>query len=343
MKPTESAVADELHAAAERIPVDLDLAAVAAAPPAGRRRPTAGIALALVAAAVVAAVVVVAVRPGTGADTVAGGVGDGGPSAPVTPAAPGSMAPHVAEPPGWWEPVGVVRDDIQHDGRWVTGAIAEEAGPGDLRHPIHVSVFDGPYSLLDDAEDVTIDGVPLRLVEPEGWPGWRGLATRSTPTVLVEGKLDQEVLAAVVGAVEVLDPSGAFTFRLAELPEGYSEVVPPGELAPDGDVRRVIGSRSGKVGVTDVSDRLDPLRAAAGAGVDLTAVDVGGTTGWTGDSEAIPAGPVRFLIWSPYPGVVFELDVTDPELTVDDLVGLAEATTAIPAEEWDELYPDAAG
>jgi hypothetical protein len=342
MNPTESAVAEELRAAAERIPVDLDLATVVTAPPAGRRRRRPA-ALALVAAAVAAVVVAAVVRPGTHADTVTTGVGDGRPSVPVAPAAPGSMAPHVAEPPDWYEPLGAERTDIQHDGRWVTAAVAEEAGPGELHDPITVAVFDGPYAVLDDAVEVTIGGTTLRSVRVDGWPGWEVLATVSSPTVMVDGHVDRDTLADVLEAVEVLEPSGAFTFRLSGLPDGYTAIVPPAELAPDGGTRRVLGSETGEVGITDVSDRLDPLRSAAGTGVDLAAVDVGGTTGWTGETESEPAGTIRFLIWSPHPGVVFELDVTDPGRTVDDLVELAEATTAIPVDEWDELYPRSAG
>jgi hypothetical protein len=85
------------------------------------------------------------------------------------------------------------------------------------------------------------------------------------------------------------------------------------------------------------------LLSAAGAGVDLTAVDLGdGTTGWSGLVTDNPDGPIRFLVWSPRPGVVFAIDSYDTHRSDDDLAALARATTATDPARWDASYDDRA-
>ncbi len=203
--------------------------------------------------------------------------------------------------------------------------------------PIQISVFDGRYLLLDGAETVTIDGAPRRSVRSEGW---QALATDGTPTVVVSGFADERTLAAVLDAVEVTDPSGNFSLRLRSRPDGYSEVVSPRVLGPDPPMRPALGGRSVNYGINVVSDWTDPLLAAAGSGADLTAVDVDGGTGWTALATANPYGPLRFLVWSPRPGVVFEITAHAMNSSVADLVELAEATSAIPIDEWERIYGD---
>ncbi|HET6950087.1 MAG TPA: hypothetical protein VFI47_06920 [Acidimicrobiales bacterium] len=43
-------------------------------------------------------------------------------------------------------------------------------------------------------------------------------------------------------------------------------------------------------------------------------------------------------MWSPRPGVVFEISSRDPQRSDDDLVDLARATSALDPDEWDALY-----
>jgi hypothetical protein len=215
-------------------------------------------------------------------------------------------------------------------------AIGRESA-GTVTQPIQISVFDGRYLLLDGAETVTIDGTPHRSVRFEGW---QALATDGTPTVVVSGIADERTLAAVLDAVEVTDPSGDFSMRLRSRPEGYSDVESPRVLGPDPTMRPVLGGRSPNYGISVVSDWTDPLLAAAGSGADLTAVEVDGGTGWTGLVTGNPHGSLRFLVWSPRPGVVFEITTDAMRRSVADLVDLAHATSAIEVDESERIYGD---
>lgn len=337
MTSHETAIAERLRAAADRIEVDADASrlaevgppTVAGRPPARRRRVLAGLAVAASVAAVVAAV-----RLAPDGGTVR--------TAPPHTAAPPSSggtdtayAAHVESPPDWFgEPSGGYRDAGYRTGRWVSMAIGRESGDT-IAEPIVVSVFDGRYLVLDGAERVTIDGTPLRSVRDAGW---QALATDATPTVVVSGAVDESTLAAVLAAVEVTDPSGDFSLRLRSRPEGYSEAVSPRVLGPDPPTRPSLGGGSTHYGINEVSDWTDPLLGAVGSGADVTAVDVDGAVGWTGLVALHPYGPLRFLVWSPLPGVVFEITTDDMERSVDDLVELAEATTAIGIDEWEAVY-----
>jgi hypothetical protein len=244
-------------------------------------------------------------------------------------------AAHVASPPDWFgEPRGGYRDAGYRTGRWVSMAIGRESGDT-IAEPILISVFDGWYVLLNNAEAVTIGGTTRRVVR---FDGWSALASEGTPTVVVSGSVDEATLAAVLDAVEVTDPSGDFSLRLRDRPDGYSDVVSPRVLGPDPPMRPVLAGGSRYYGINEVSDWTDPLLDAVGSGADVTAIDVDGARGWTGLATANPHGPLRFVVWSPRPGVVFEITTDDMERSEDDLVELAEATSAIGMDEWETIY-----
>ena len=102
----------------------------------------------------------------------------------------------------------------------------------------------------------------------------------------------------------------------------------------------VASSESNHYGINEISDWTDPVLAAAGSGAEITAVglDADGTVGWTGRMTFHPYGPLRFLVWSPRPGVVFEITTDDMDRSVDDLVDVAAATSAIGIDEWERIY-----
>ncbi|HEX6419080.1 MAG TPA: hypothetical protein VFZ77_11310, partial [Acidimicrobiales bacterium] len=184
---------------------------------------------------------------------------------------------------------------------------------------------------------VVIDGPRVRSLRPEGGEGWEALATTDTPTVMVGGSAGGATLRAVLEAVEVVDPSGEFSLRLRSRPDGYTEIAPPQTLGRQTSPGRVLVGGSGHTGIDGITDRADPLLAAAFSGADLTATDVAGGTGWLGRTSS-PQGPVRFLVWSSGPGVVFEATTDDPDVAERDLVDLALATTAMGIDDWDDTY-----
>jgi hypothetical protein len=334
MTSRETAIAERLHEAASRIPVDRNEITVvrsARLSPvrAPRRRVIVGVAA---AAAAVAVALVVTARSTPSSDNL-----EAGPAAmrPVH----GPVAPHVTSPPDWFgEPEGAYRDPWERTGRWVSMAIGEVTGDT-ITQPIVISVFEGIYEPLDGAATVTTDGSGLRSVRIDGWEGWQALATSGTPTVMVAGSADEATLRAVLDAVEVVDPSGEFTLRLRDRPDGYAEVASSRALDRQANPGRTLASESGHASIDDVSDLSDPLLAAAFSGADLAAVDVGGSTGWVGVSSS-PGGRLRFLTWSPRPGVVFEATTDDMDRTDGDLVDLALATSPLELDDWDALYDD---
>jgi hypothetical protein len=345
----EAAIAERLRDAAGRIPVDTSAlwsietggtrVTLGSRPRPRPRRKALIAGVAATALAGVAAVVVV-VGQRSDHDTVTVRPLAACPMAPGDPSACSpSLVAHVASPPDWFgTPRSAIRDGGQRTGQWVSMAIGQSLSDGRVAAPIRVAVFDGTYSHLDDAEVVTIDGVPLRSTQIGDW---QVLATTGTPTVLAEGSVDVDLLKAVLDAVDVGDPADGLSLRLRSLPEGYAEIVAPRSLGADAPYHRTLAGEFGGVGIGEASDLTDPLLAAAGAGVDLTAVDLGdGTTGWSGLAAGEPAGAVRFLIWSPEPGVVFEIDTYDTARPVDDLAALARATTAIDPALWDATYDD---
>jgi len=246
--------------------------------------------------------------------------------------------PHVADPPAWFgEPAGAMRTGGSRTGRWVRAAIGRGgAAAGAVSEPIVVSAFEGGFDLLEGALPVSLGGRDLRSVELPDRPGWRALATTGTPTVLVSGTVPEATLLAVLEATEVVEVGDLLSLRLGDLPDGYASLVEPVALGPDGELRRTLANESGTTSVNEISDHVDPLLAAAGSGADLLAVAVGDGTGWLGRVPNRSEGPLQFLVWSPAPGVVFE--ITSTEGDPGELVALAEATTAIDPDEWDERY-----
>jgi hypothetical protein len=358
----EAAIIERLRDAADRIPVDtgaLESIGVGGTrithghrlrprPRPRRKALIAGVAAAALATAA-ATVAVVGLRSDheSDADTVTATPAAGCPAAPSDPSACStSLVAHVASPPDWFgTPRSGIRDGAMRTGRWTSMAIGR--GPshdGIIDAPIRISVFDGTYRVLDDAEDVAIDGVPLRSVRAAGW---QALATTGTPTVVVEGRVDVERLKAVLDAVDIGvhegDPADELSLRLTSLPEGYAEIVAPRSLGSDASYHRTLADEHGKVGIAEMSDWTDPLLVATGSGDALRSVDLGnGTTGWArvaADGSGLSAA-VRFLTWSPQPGVVFEIDTYDPDRSDDDLAALARATTAMAPDQWDATYGD---
>jgi hypothetical protein len=345
-----SAIAERLRDAAERIPVDTDPARLnAPAPgrprrssrprsrPSGRRRAlvAGGVAVALTAAAT-GAVVAIAVTDGTDGT---GNVETGPAAAPGTsdlgraPSEP--VAAHVASPPDWFGEPRAGYSEPSRTGRWVTMAIGRQSDGGGIAAPITIAAFDGTHRLLDDAESLEVDGTTLRSVR---MGGWQALATDATPTVMVSGIADEQTLAAVLTAADVTGPSDELSLRLTSLPAGYDEIAAPRVHVPETGLRPALSGDAGATVIYDASDWNDPLSVAAGSGADISPVDVDGTTGWIGLSTEIRGGPVRSLVWSPGPGVVFELVTTDMDRSEADLVDLARATTPLDRDEWDELY-----
>ncbi len=304
MTSHETAIAERLRAAADRIEVDADASRVTEAgpttdvgpPPVRRRRVLAGMAMAASVAAVVAAVRLV---PDDG--TVRTGPPDTAAAAPVgDPSAP-SYAAHVASPPDWFgEPRGGFSDFGLRTGRWVSMAIGRESADRDRRADPDLGLRRAGTGCWTARTSVTIDGTPRRSVR---LGEWQALATDGTPTVVVGGAVDERTLAAVLDAVEVTDPSGDFSLRLRSRPEGYSEVVSPRVLGPDqpmrpalaGSIRPTTGSTTCPTGPTHGWPRWEAAQTSA-------AVDVDGGTGWTGVAHGNASGPLRFLVWSPRPG-----------------------------------------
>ena len=50
------------------------------------------------------------------------------------------------------------------------------------------------------------------------------------------------------------------------------------------------------------------------------------------------SAPLRFLIFSPEPGVVVDITTTDPNRTVADLLELARGVELLTVDEWEALH-----
>jgi hypothetical protein len=105
-------------------------------------------------------------------------------------------------------------------------------------------------------------------------------------------------------------------------------------------MQRVLASEGGDIAICDQSDSTDPLLLAAWGGADLARVDLDGNAGWTTGGEGPSGESLRSLVWSPRPGVVFEITTDDPDRSTADLVTLALATSPMDADEWDAHYAD---
>ena len=199
-----------------------------------------------------------------------------------------------------------------------------------------MSAFDGTWEALADASPVEIDGQAfLRAQIGE----WQALATTTQPIIAANGNVDQHTLHDILTATRITNHEDEFTITISTMPNGYVELVPPYALATDTTPRRTLAAINGELAVNEVSDWADALLYAASTGVDISRHSVDTTTGWSGTTTANPNGPITFLVWSPRPGVLLEIDSTAPNRTIDELVDLANNTTAIPATEWDDTYP----
>jgi hypothetical protein len=154
--------------------------------------------------------------------------------------------------------------------------------------------------------------------------------------IVVGGQVPHERLLAVLSAVRVVDGVEPWTLQLDRLPAGYSAVVAPRSTGQTAATGRGLAASDGQSALSVTSGWGDPQLAAAATGVAYQRVDVCGTAGWTGRTDSAE-WPVTFLVWSPRPGLVAELDVSDAELTSDDLVALAEGMSLLPVAEWDAL------
>jgi hypothetical protein len=327
----DSAIIDRLRDAAGRIDVDLTLDRILRpAPPVSR--PTSARAPRIFVAAACVALVAglgVALSTGRGSETsVSQSPAGWTPPLPVPRNAPepGDWAAHVPDPPSWLGELGPGRrTGALRTGHWVTTAIGRPTTDG-WAAPITVSAFDGAWTALDDAFTVQIDGrsyLQARIGD------WQALVTTTQPALAAYGNVDQGTLHGVLATAQITTSGDQFSVAIGEYPADYAEMVPPRVLAGDTTPRRTLA---------EVSDWTDLLLLAAATGADLTEHTIGTTTGWSGTTTANPIGPVTFLVWSPRPGVLFEIDSTGPGRTIDDLTQLATTTTAISATDWDEIY-----
>lgn len=253
---------------------------------------------------------------------------------PAGTPAPGSLLPHVADPPVWMGELRPGRrQGAERSGTWTTLAIARPAGDG-YDAPIAVSAIDGDWSVLDDAVNVVVDG---RVFRQARVGAVEVLATTTTPTLAASGAVSQTVLAEVLDMVEQDVVDGGPAFGLDRLPDGYVLIVQPTRLADDPASRRTLVGAGGQLAINEVSDLVDPLLAAAMTGGDLRPVVLGDVTGWTGMSVA-HARSGHFVVWSPQTGVVLEIDSTNDAHSIDRLIDTAEGTTVLPTEAWEAIY-----
>lgn len=245
---------------------------------------------------------------------------------------PGSVAPHLVAPPVWFgEPKPGSRDAAIRTGMWTSAAIG--VAGDEVLSPIIISVTDGTLRGLDSAPDATLDDT-VRFLESNGWLLF---ATKATPTVVVSGAVEPELLMEVLRSV-TWDDADRLEVGLNSLPSGYAVVVQPQTHAPDTASRRNLTNSAGDVSISDVSEWATPELAAAASGADYTEVLVNGQPAWTGRSTFNASGPLAFLVWSPAPGVVLEITTANPDLSPDQLIHLAEASTILDAAGWDDIY-----
>lgn|GEM_PF-4666502 len=359
MTPTDTIIVRRLQDAAERIPVESKLDAItqtfniapshdpqALPGPAvlvldpaiqanrpGRSR--ARLALAAALCAVVVGGLVLSARPNEEPTEIASestpkaptGIPEGAPP-------PGSVAPFVEEPPEWFgRRLEGRRDAAARTGRWVTTAIGLVNDDGMTRSPIIISVTDGTHRGLDGAQTVVVDGDTYQQTQ---YGQWQTLATTGSPTILASGAVDAALLAEVHRAAQLtISPEGP-SVHLIGLPDGYRELIAPQLQAEDVPNRRTLTNAAGDVSINEISDWAQPELAAAATGADYQPVNIGELTGWTGQTDFNPDGPLTFLIWSPSPGLVLEIDTTNSDRTIEELVALAALTHALPITQWDE-------
>lgn len=226
------------------------------------------------------------------------------------------------------------RNGNSRSGRWVSVALARPAAGG-FDDPVVVSVFDGEFAPLDDAEPIDVNGGTFRTVQIGAW---QALATNALPTLLAEGAVPVALLADVMSAARITTNGTDVSVVLDSVPDGFEIIVPPQALGDDTTPRRTLASRTNMLVINEVSDWIDPLLYAAGTGTDIQRLEFGESIGWTGTTnERIP---LTFLVWSPEPGTLLEITTTDPDRPIADLVALAEQTEAAPIADWESAYPD---
>ena len=247
---------------------------------------------------------------------------------------PGSVVPQVSAVP---DSVGDIeasrRAGAQRLGHWVGTAAAVPVSNG-FEAPISVFAADGSWSALDAAVPITIDGHGFITT---AFGDLTVLATTGDPRLVALGRVDPQVLADVLAATRTAMVDGQLALRVERLPAGYVEIVAPTALAEDTPVRRSLTNAARTLSINETSDWASDLLAAASTGSDLERAHVDGRTAWIGRSESADGAP-RFLIWSPTPGVIIEIDTTDDSIPTGDLVELAQGTTMVPSEEWDAFY-----
>ena len=191
-------------------------------------------------------------------------------------------------------------------------------------------------SALGGASTVEIDGRSfLRVRSVTG----RHSPQPRAPHIAAAGNVDQHTLHDVLSATRTTSHEDRFTITISTMPDGYVELVPPHALPADTTPRRTLAETGGALAINEVSEWADPLLYAASTGADITGYALDTTTGWSGTSTSSPYGTITFVVWSPRPGVLLEIDSTDPGRSIDDLVQLANNTSVIPATEWDDTYP----
>jgi hypothetical protein len=247
---------------------------------------------------------------------------------------PGSVAPYVETPPDWFgPPVAAERIAGHHRGAWVSTAIAVDDGGGGYKSPIRIGVTDESLRDLGEAAPTVVSGHRIRLLSYG--TDWQAIATTDQPTIVVSGAVDLELLIEVLDAARLHDEGGALNVELTAMPDGYSTIVGPQEHAVDTPERRTFAGTATDIVINEVSEWVRADLAAAATGADFRSVPIGELTGYTGTTDINPVGPVTFLIWSPEPGVVFEIDTTDASLPTDQLVDLATRVEVLPIDQWD--------
>lgn len=237
---------------------------------------------------------------------------------------PGSIIPLVEQPPvGFDTLVTGQRESGFRTGYWTATAIARTSG-GTYVDPITVTAFDGTWSAVDEATEITINGT--RYLQAQ-WETYTVLATTSTPTIAAKGTVDPALLGETLDALILDTSSRPYAAVFARLPDGYEQVSPFRELAADPSPRATLTDPDGTLTINEVSDWVDPVLYAASTGADITAEDLVIGTAWSGATTSNPYGPLTFLVWAPQPGIVFEIVSTDPTRTISDLIALADATS----------------
>ena len=157
------------------------------------------------------------------------------------------------------------------------------------------------------------------------------LGTTTSPTLVAAGAVDTAILAEVLAKTTVTDTGGVLVLGLSELPTDYGVRVHPQVQAPDIDDRPTLANQAGDIAINEVSDWVDPQLSSANSGADYRQVSVNREPAWTGSHDFNSFGTLRFLAWSPEPGVVFEITTASTNRTIEELIELAEASTVLPA------------